>query len=219
MIRKIEKLVLAVILGLIPPVIGLLMFWWSTYSFLPERYIPFLALTGLLLGILVDIFFLKRWVGKAYRFDSKLWMAVYIFYSMCVFGFFMGVPVFNVALAIPAGFIVGGKLAAEGADSLQVWKAAKRTALFTTVVLVFVCLASAFIALASSSTGNDLKGMLGLNFEITQKMIIGLIVVGSAVLLAVGWGLAVAAVRLSYRFLHRAYAKPKVVIITTGVEK
>ena len=113
------------------------------------------------------------------------------------------VPVFNAALAIPAGFVVGSRLAAENADQLRVRKAAQRMAWFTTAVLTFICAASALIALASSSTAGDLRGMLGLGFEITQSMIIGLTLVGGAALLVVGWGLTVASVRITYSFLQR----------------
>jgi hypothetical protein len=44
--------------------------------------------------------------------------------------------------------------------------------------------------------------MLGLGFEVTQAMIIGLILVGGIGLLAVGWGLSVASVRLTYFLLQ-----------------
>jgi hypothetical protein len=128
-------------------------------------------------------------------------VAVYLFYSIGVFGFFMGVPVFNTALAIPAGFVVGGRLAAENADRQQAWKTAQRTAWFTTGVLALVCAVSAFIALVSTSTAGDLRGMLGLGFEVSQAMIIGLILVGGTVLLSVCWGLTIFCVRLTQHLL------------------
>ena len=43
--------------------------------------------------------------------------------------------------------------------------------------------------------------MLGLGFEVTQNMIIGLILVGGAALLGVGWGLAIFSVHLTHRLL------------------
>jgi hypothetical protein len=69
--------------------------------------------------------------------------------------------------------------------------------------LALICAASALIALVSSSTANDLQGMLGLGFEVTQGMIIGLILAGGAGLLAAGWGLSFASVRLTFSFLQR----------------
>jgi hypothetical protein len=78
-----------------------------------------------------------------------------------------------------------------------------RTAWFTTGVLVLVCIASAFIALASPSTAADLRGMLGLGFEVTQGMIIGLILIGGPALLAGCWVLSVASVRYTCMLLQR----------------
>ena len=202
LIRKIEKFILALILGLVAPMLGLMVFWWGSLSWVPENWVPLFALLGLLAGILVDVVYLRHWVGMAHRLDIKLWMAIYLFYSMGVFGLFMGVPVFNAILSLPAGFVVGGRLASQGADAARVRKEAGRTALFTTVVLAFICAASAFLALLSPSTPNDLKGMLGLPFEVTQGMILGIILIGGTALLAINWGLTVAVVRFTYTFLH-----------------
>jgi len=202
-IRKFEKLVLAVILGLILPVIGLLACWWGSIAILPEHWIPFAALGGLLPGLILDSIFLKRWVQLAHRLDIKLWMAIHLFYSACAFGFFMGVPVFNALLAIPAGFVMGSRLVAKKADLPQVQKTTKQTATFTTVILLLICAASAFFALASPSTATDLRGMLGLGFQVTPGMLIALILVGGIALLAFGWWLAVMSVRFSFTFLQR----------------
>ncbi len=202
-IRKLEKFVLAVILGLITPILGLLIGWWGAIPFLPENLIPFVALTGLFLGILADAIFLKRVVQKAHRMDIRIWVVIYLFYSLGVVGLFMGVPVFNVVLAIPAGFVAGGRLAHELADSGRVRAEARQTCILTTALLAIICAASAFIALASPSTPADLEGMLGLPFTVTPPMIWGIILVGGAGLLAVHWALTVFSIRFSYHFLRK----------------
>jgi hypothetical protein len=198
---KLERFALVVIIAPLVPLASLLVCWWSAYALLPEKWIFFAMIAGFLAGILADIFQLKKLLYR--RLSLPFWVAVFLFYSIGTFGFFMGVPVINAALAIPAGFVIGSRLAADNADWQQVRKAAQRTAWFTTSVLAFVCAASAFIALVSSSTANDLRGMLGLGFEVTQGMIISLILVGGAALLVVCWGLSVASVRLTYRLLQR----------------
>jgi hypothetical protein len=203
LIRKFEKLVLALILGLIAPLIGLLGFWWGCLPFLAESLLPYAALAGALLGLLLEARFLRGWMLRAHRLDLRLWMAVHLFYSAVVFGFFMGLPAANALLAVPAGFVVGGRLAEENADPARVRTAARRTAWFTAVVLALVCAASAVAALASPSTPSDLRGMLGLDFEITQAMAVGLILACGAALLAFGWLLTAVTVRFSYTFLQR----------------
>lgn len=115
----------------------------------------------------------------------------------------MGVPVIIAALALPAGFIMGSHLAATKADPIRLRRTALNTAWFVTVVLALACIASAIIALISPSTASDLRGMFSLKFEVTQSMILGLIFFGGSALLAIAWVLAVASVRITYRFLHK----------------
>lgn len=203
-IRELEKLILALILGLIAPILGLLAFWWVALPLLPEKWIPFAALAGLILGIDVDLIFLKRWVRNAYQFSIKLWMAIHLFYTVGIFGMFMGVPVVNALLSIPAGFVVGGRLTAGNAYVSGVPQASRRTAWFTTIILFLICVSSATLALLDPSTGANLQGMFGLGFEVTQGMIVGLILVGGLLLLAFNWALTALTVRFSYTFL-----KPK----------
>ena len=198
---KLEHFVFGLILAPPAPLAGLLVGWWGSYALLPERWIPFGALSGLFLGILADIFMLKKLLDSAHQLGRILWVAVFLFYTIGVFGFFMGVPLFNAFLAIPAGFIVGAKLARQKADPQRIRQAAGQTARFTTGMLTLVCCASALLALLSKSTASDLQGLLGLGFEVTQAMIIGMIVIGGAALLAVSYGLTIISVHFSHKFL------------------
>ncbi|MCX6036275.1 MAG: hypothetical protein NTV38_15100 [Chloroflexi bacterium] len=198
---KLERFTLGIILAPLAPLALFLSFWWLSYAILPERWIPYGTLLGLLLGVLADAFLLKKLVERAYRLGTFFWLAVLLFYSMGTFGFFMGVPVFNAALALPAGFVVGGKLAREVADGARIRRVSLQTCTLTTVLMALVCAASAFFALISSSTPSDLRGMLGLGFEVTPAMIWGIILVGGAGLLAVNWVLTGLAVHFTHRFL------------------
>ncbi len=199
---KIEHFALGLILAPLAPLAGLLGFWWSSYALLPESWIPYCGLSGIALGILADIIFLKRMISRAYRLGTVFWLAVLLFYSVGTFGFFMGVPLFNAALAIPAGFVVGGKLAHEPVDGVRIRRASLRTCILTTALMVLVCAASATVALISPSTPGDLRGMLGLGFEVTRTMIWVLILVGGAGLLAVNWVLTGLSVHIFYRFIN-----------------
>ena len=198
---KIERFTLGLILAPVTPLAGLMAFWWLSYALLPEKWIAVGTVAGLLLGLLADVFLLKRLIDRAHTVKMLFWAAVFLFYAVGLFGFFMGVPVFHAALAVPAGFVVGARLARAAAGPAQVRTAARRTALFTTLVLAFICTASATIALLSPSTAADLQGMLGLGFAVTPAMIWGLILVGGAGLLAVNWALTGLSVRLTQRFL------------------
>jgi hypothetical protein len=196
--RKIEIATIGVVFGAVPIVICFLAGWWISIPFVPESWIFLCALAGLLVGLVVDLLFLKSWVQHAYSMKPLVWMMVYLFYSIGMFGFFMGVPVFNVALALPAGFFIGGWLAHSGADFTRVKKVARHSAVFTACVLALVCIASATIALTSSSTAFDLGGMFRLPFQITPAMIIAIIAGGGIAILILQWW-------LTFTFVERAY--------------
>ena len=196
-----ERIFFGLILAPLAPLAGFMAGWWISYTALQGIFIAVGALAGLCLGIVADVFLLKRWVERASQMNTLFWATIFLFYTVGIFGFFMGVPVFNALLAIPAGFVVAARTGTGSSGSTGVSLAARRAAWFTTGVLFVVCAASAFIALASRSTAADLKGMLGLSFEVTQGMILGLILVGGSGLLAGNWGLAWVSTRLAYKFL------------------
>jgi hypothetical protein len=198
---KFEQIALGSLLAPPAPIAGLLGGWWGSYALLPEKWIPFFAIGGLLLGLLVDVFILKQLIARAHKMRMISWIVLFLFYTVGVFGFVMGVPVLNAGLAIPAGIVIGGKLAREAADQKRLKKISLQTCMFTTGILALVCIASATLALLSPSTPSDLQGMLGLGFDVTPGMVWGLILVGGTGLLAVNWGLTTLSVRLTYRFL------------------
>lgn len=198
--RRIENAAIGIVFGPVPVIACFLAGWWVSIPFVPESRVWQCALAGLLLGILVDVIFLRGWVCRAYSIKTWVWKAIYLFYSVGMFGFFMGVPVFNVMLALPAGVLVGRWLARNGADSTLLRKVARQAAVFTTSILGLVCLASGSIALASRSTASDLQGMLGLQFQVTPVMIVGLILGGGTLILALNWWFTIKSVERAYEY-------------------
>jgi hypothetical protein len=199
--NSLERFLFGLILAPLAPLAGLLAAWWAGVAWLPEKWVPLAALAGLCAGIIVDIFILKRLVDRARQMNTLFWAIIFLFYTVGIFGFFMGVPVFNALLAIPAGFVAAVKLRDHTGSTAGIGRAARKAAWFTTAGLFLVCAASALIALASSSTPSDLKGMLGLGFEVTRGMILALILVGGTALLAFNWILTWVSTRLADRFL------------------
>jgi hypothetical protein len=207
--RKLETVVIGLIFGAIPVITGALAGWWLSISVVPESLIFAGMLAGLLVGVLIDVAFLKGWVRRAYSSSPIVWSGIYLFYSVGLFGFFMGVPVFHVGLALPAGFFVGASLAHQEARHPQVQKAARRSSMVTTGILALVCGASAAVALIDPYTADNLEGMLGLGFPVTTPMIVGIIVVGGSFLLVLQWWLTKKSVELTYRyFVNRADRLP-----------
>jgi len=189
-LRKLEAPILAFVLGAIPPITGLLAGWWGSLPWNSETWIARCALAGLTIGLLIDVIFLRRCFHRRYALSWIVWLGILVFYSVGMFGFFMGVPVFNVALALPAGLVVGGKLAASDCDPDRGRRIIRRACVITTAVLAVICSASATIALLSPSTASDLEGMLNLGFRVTTVHLTGLIIVGGSALLVLQWLLA-----------------------------
>ncbi len=134
-------------------------------------------------------------------------MAIYFFYSICVFGFFMGVPVFNVALALPAGVFIGASLAHLNLNSIEEKKKVHQALTFTLLVMGLICAASAFLALRDPTTAANLEGMLRLRFTVTRPMIVALILVGGSALLLLQWGLGVWSIRWGKRMAGKYLEK------------
>ncbi len=199
--KKSERIVLGLVLGAVPPVAGLLAFWWGSLPFLSGRLIVVCAVLGLMAGFIVDMSYLKKWIAHAYAYDLKIWMGIYGFYSVCIFGFFMGVPAFNVVLAVPAGFFIGSKLAHRQVDGEEYRRFVRGTCIFTTLVLALVCLAAAAIAIRDPYTGDNLRGILHLGFEVTPAMIGWIIVLGGATLLSLQWWITSKMIHLAYRWI------------------
>jgi len=79
-------------------------------------------------------------------------------------------------------------------------KVARKVSVFTASILGLVCIASGSVALASRSTASDLQGMLGLQFQVTPVMIVGIIVGGGTMILALDWWLTIKSVERAYAY-------------------
>ena len=67
------------------------------------------------------------------------------------------------------------------------------------MVLLIICLSSAFIAITDPYTGANLQGMLNLSFEVTKPNILGVIIIEGALLLFIQNVLLMKAGKAAYR--------------------
>ena len=200
---KIEAAIVALCLGLLAPLLLFFASWWTSVFVLPERAIPAAALSGLALGLLLDLLFLKHWVRRVYRFPAGLLVAAYLFSSLIVFAVSMGVPVLNAGLGIAAGAYVGRKLRHAGALREEFRAGARRASVFATAVIALICALSATIALMSPSTPSDVQRMFQLllpwQLPVTRSMILGLILLGGSALIVLEYWLTMAAALAAFR--------------------
>ena len=200
---KIEAAIVGLCLGLLAPVLLFFASWWTSVFLLPERAIPAAALSGLAIGLLLDVLFLRGWVRRAYRLPAGLLVVAYLASSLIVFAISMGVPVLNAGLGIAAGAYVGRKLRHGGVDREKLLAGARRVSLFTTLVIALICTLSATIALVSPSTPSDVQRMsqhlLPWQLPVTRSTILGLILLGGLALILLEYWLTMAAALTSYR--------------------
>jgi hypothetical protein len=182
--NTIEKTVLKIIFGSVLPILLFLAGWWASFRLVQESMVIVFALSGLALGILLDVLFLNKWFQNPYQTRTIILILIYFFYSVGIFGFFMGIPVFNLLTGLAAGIFAGRK-AHHDHESVTAFKSKiVKVSTFTTVIMGVICVLSTAIALQDpTDTARNLEGMLRMRpFTITTAMIIGIILIGGTLL-------------------------------------
>lgn len=197
---KIEKVGFGLMIGAVVPVTLFLAGWWVSIGRVEDRHIFIVGLAGLVFGIITDILFLRKWIANPYAIGVRTAEVIYIFYSVCMFSFFMGVPVFNLFAGIMFGAFIGRKLKACNTDKEQSEKDIRNISRFTSYTMIFISLASAFFALKDPlDTASNLQGMLNISaFAITTPMLICVIVFGGTALVLSQCWLTAKAARVTY---------------------
>lgn len=139
-------------------------------------------LGGLALGVLLDLTVLRRHLDALFDLGPKALGGLALFYSVMIYGFFMGMPVFNLLVGVIGGYLVGRKAALHGLSADRANRMARVTAMVATSILAVLCVATAWMALHEPTIGSQMRGMLGLPFEVTTPMIYATIGVGGAAL-------------------------------------
>ena len=169
-----EKVFLLLVFGGVAPIGFLLCGWWGAYLYAPESLISCFALGGLAFGLLLDGFFLRRWLQMAYRFHPIILVAIYLFYSVGMFGFFMGVPVIYMILGPLAGFYTGMRIRIINPPYRKA--IIHRVSLFTAFVLAVACLAAILLASGEPTLSANIHGlvldMTGLNINLDNRTIL-----------------------------------------------
>jgi magnesium-transporting ATPase (P-type) len=153
------------------------------YTYKDDKIMPYFVGAGFLTGILVDILFLRRLINKL--FDLPVWLlaGLYILGNVFIYGMFMGFPVFNILMGIVAGYYYGRKILVKNTASPQRETLIRNVSLFTALIMVFLCLSSAYIGLREKTIGEELQGMFRLGFVPQKGLIIAGIIIGGAMLI------------------------------------
>ena len=179
--NKLSTALFSLFLGGLFPLLFFLLAWFGSVGRVAENRIFMIALAGLIWGFLLNYLVLKRILAHLYSLPLWIMVMVYLFYSICLYGFFMGFPLFNLLLGIPAGLYMSQRVKEESIDRKK--KTNHITSLFTSFVMLFLCFMTAFLVVSEKTFRSELKNMLNLSFVVTRPMLLGLVIIGSMVLI------------------------------------
>jgi len=188
--RSSDRVVSWLVLAPIAPIALLLAGWWGSLPLLHDSpAVGPVALAGLVIGLALDATALRRRMDALFTLSNRSLLLVALFYSIGMYGFFMGFPVFNVAIGTVGGYVAARRAAIMGWPRQRALRDGRRVAITMTWVLGVLCGVTAWLALNEASIGSQVRSMLGLPFVVTRPMVYGIIVVGGTGLLALQYGL------------------------------
>ncbi len=170
------EILFSLIIVAVWPLVGLLLGWWGSFLFLDESYIVPAAVVGLMVGMLYGA---KAWRDIQRSLYMMSWLSllgVLWFYALGMFGFFMGVPIFHVLLAIPAGLYWGSRMNVRQFAPSEMKKQSRRLESMLGGMVLAVALVSGLIAWFDPYTLANLRGMLQL--QLTPLFLLLTIVIG-----------------------------------------
>jgi hypothetical protein len=156
---------------------------------------PWLLL-GMLPGVLIDVLFLKRWVKNAYQINAKIIGGLYIFYSVCALGFFMGIPIGCIFLGVLAGFYAGRKVSLAGNNQINSRGYFRRVAVFSSAVMVLICALITLWAIAGNMIGYEVE--FPVSFTLTAPIFWAVVFAGGAFLVLLQYWLTNKAAKVTF---------------------
>lgn len=167
------------------PITCFLAFWWGSLPLTKdERTIKIAALSGLFAGLAAGAYALKTCRTNIYELPRWGMVLIYLYYNICVLGFFMGVPFFNIFPGLLAGWYSAERLLQLKPSRDRIDLELRSVPKFTSIVMAGVCALSATVALADKYTAGFINKILGLSFELTRPMLVIPVIAGGILLAA-----------------------------------
>ena len=167
-VSRFERLCIGAFVGLGCLLLATVAAWWSVaalslYTNLPlgDPEIARAALGGLLVGFVLDLLFLRRWVDHAYSMPRTIIATLCVAGSAMACAAFMGMPFGNLALGTLGGAYCGRRATIA---SIPAWKRdrlRKTTSAFTTCVTSTWAVPFAILALKEGMVQGIVTRLLG----------------------------------------------------------
>ena len=195
---KIECLVLGMFFGFLPVLFCVAAAGFTNVVFLEEKGIGYWALGGLCVGLIIDVIFLKKWVRRAYQMNSKILAALYIFYSIGVLGFCMGIPILEFPLGVAAGAYAARKMYHTKAGPEEFERSVKKMSIFAAAVMVLICCLMALWAIAGEMIGYRFETPW-LSFTFTVPIFFAVVFTGGLALVLLQYWLTRISAKLAFK--------------------
>lgn len=170
--RAVDETVSKIVLGGIPPVALMLLGWWGTLGLFGDSpAIPWMAGAGFAIGIGLDATLLRNRLSSLYTLSWPALVCVATFYSVMIYGFFMGFPVPNLVVGVFGGFVVGRRHTGEQIRTSEAQRDAHIAAAVASGIMFVLCCMTAWLALTEPTITSQVQHMLGLPFEPTTGLL------------------------------------------------
>ncbi len=197
-LRLIEILALALFFGFPPVLLCVVAAGFVNVIFLEEKGIAYWALGGLVVGLIIDVIFLKKWVRRAYQMNSKILAALYIFYSIGVLGFCMGIPILEFPLGMAAGAYAARKMYHTKAGPEEFKRNVKKVSVFAAAVMVLICCLITLWAIAGEMIGYRVETPY-VSFTFTVPIFSAVVLIGGAGLVLLQYWLTRTAAKVTFK--------------------
>ena len=179
-----EKVLFGSMIAVAPPAIlvVLSLTFWYVFSG-NETTAPYAALCALIIGIIIDIIYFKRWFDRRFQLPLFIPMILFVFFNLILYAMFMGFPVLNLLTAPLMGYYVGIRnrqfdLEQSEKEHLQIV-----IPFASAFMMLSLCILSIFLALGTTVITEEIQHMFNLENEFSITIIIFTMVVGSLALI------------------------------------
>jgi len=197
---KIESIILGMFFGVGPLVFCFLATMITTAIFWGKESFGPWALWSLVPAIIIDVFYLKKWVRRAYQINNKVLSVIYLFYSVVALGMGMGIPILNFVLGIMADVYAARRMHLAGADEERRKQAFRKTAMFCAVALALMCCLMTLLGIVGKVPGSKFETPL-LSFTFTLPIFTAVVLTGGATMVLLQYWLTLTAAKITIKLL------------------
>jgi hypothetical protein len=164
---KLESTIVGILLGGACTWLSFVACWWTAavvhmyVGSVSINMVVVAALTGLLVGIVLDVLFLRRWIRRFYA--ARLWLLAIVYGALCTVAVatFMGLPVGTFALGLLAGAYAGRRQIHNPSDDIR-GHGLRRVAFFAALMTAGAALPIGLLALHEQSVAELFHRIMGI---------------------------------------------------------